>query len=56
MSIECIYGVHVPTCDICNETLPGEQDYYEAVDAMKAAGWKNRMSDGEWLNLCCECQ
>ena len=57
MSIENYYGLHVASCDICHEAkLDGEHDFYDAVRAKKAAGWKSKKIDGEWHDICCDCQ
>ena len=63
MSIEKDYGefrgdfpAFTPICDLCGDMLPTECDWDTAVDAQKAAGWKNEKIDGEWHSVCCECQ
>ena len=34
-----------------------EEDFYDAVDAKKAAGWRSRKdAHGEWIDLCPACQ
>lgn len=56
MSIEKIGGGYVPTCDFCGEELPEEYDFYDAVDAKKAAGWKSvKDKFGEWADACPDC-
>jgi len=56
MSIERFGDIYTPTCDLCGEELPGEFDFYDAVEAKKTEGWKSRKINGEWQDICCECQ
>jgi len=56
MSIEKFGGIYTPTCDLCGEELPAEFDFYDAVNAKKDAGWKSRKTDGDWEDVCTECQ
>ena len=56
MSIDSFQGIHTPICDYCGGELPSEFDFYDAVNAKKRAGWKSRKIDGEWQDICCECQ
>jgi len=57
MSIDNYYGLYVATCDICFENeLDGEHSFYDAVAAKKEAGWKSKMIDGKWHDVCCHCQ
>ena len=56
MSIERFGGLYTPTCDICGEELPGEDDFYDAVNAKKRAGWISKKENGEWVDICPECQ
>lgn len=55
MSIERYYGKYIPSCDVCGAELPSEEDFYDAVDAKKQAGWIS-IRDGVWLDVCPECQ
>lgn len=48
--------VYTPTCDGCGEQLQGEYDFYDAVDAKKAAGWRSVKDNGEWYDYCKGCQ
>ena len=56
MSIEKIGGSYIPTCDFCGVELPEEYDFYEAVYAKKAAGWKS-VGDNfiGWSDACPDC-
>ena len=45
-----------PTCDICGDQLGTEIDFYDAVQAKKDAGWKSRKINGEWQDICTDCQ
>ena len=59
MSIEKLHGMYMPVCDICGEDLDTDEDihdFYDAVAAKKNAGWKSRKSNGEWQDVCRECQ
>ena len=56
MSIAKIYDKHVPICDICGEDLPPEHDFYDAVASSRQADWIKRKRDGEWIDICRECQ
>ncbi len=46
---------YTPTCDGCGDELVTEYDFYDAVDAKKAAGWKSVRINGEWEDYCPEC-
>jgi hypothetical protein len=35
--------------------LPAESDFYDAVAAKKAAGWKSRKVNGCWEDICDAC-
>jgi len=57
MSIEKHYRLYVARCDICeDEKLDSELDFYDAVAAKKAAGWKSKVIDDEWHDICNKCQ
>jgi len=56
MSIEQFGGIYTPTCDVCGAELPPEDDFYDAVQAKKDAGWKAKIIDGQWEDWCDECQ
>lgn len=61
MSIERDYDnfvLHfVLLCDVCGEE-ENEQfdDFYDAVEYKKSEGWKSQRVNGEWLDICPECQ
>lgn len=51
--------IYVPTCDCCGEELPAEYDFYDAVGAIRAAGWsiippKEGLTDA-WEHYCPAC-
>ena len=52
--IDFRYGKHVPVCDGCEEELPGQDTWGEAVATAEEAGWKYYPSEG--TNLCQACQ
>lgn len=56
MSIECGGHWFTPTCDQCGDTLDPETEFIDAVHAKKQEGWRSRKIDGEWIDLCCDCQ
>lgn len=58
MSIKAEFGKYVPTCDMCEDTLPPEENYLFAVDAKEAAGWIQVPSPNRFckLDLCPICQ
>jgi predicted Fe-S protein YdhL (DUF1289 family) len=55
MSIAFCDGAYTPTCDGCLETLTDVWDFYDAVDAAKAAAWRSVKADGDWENYCPGC-
>ena len=55
MSIESFSGIHMPICDGCGDELEGEFDFYDAVDAKKAAGWKSVKQEWGWDDYCPDC-
>ena len=56
MSIERFHDQFTPICDLCGTRLPGEFSFMDAVEAKKDAGWKSRKIDGEWEDVCTDCQ
>ena len=57
MSIEKDYDIYIAVCDICGDDIGPFEDFYDAVDAKRAAGWRSRKdAHGEWLDLCPACQ
>lgn len=56
MSIERYYGQYTPVCDCCGERLPGELSFSDAVRAKREAGWESRKVNGEWEDICTDCQ
>ena len=55
MSIEKIGGFYTPTCDQCGEELQTEFDFYDAVEAKKAAGWRSVKETYGWQDYCPAC-
>lgn len=53
-------GTYEPICDGCGEELPEEYDFGDALDAIKAEGWKSvppEQGNGcTWEHYCPECQ
>lgn len=56
MSIERYYRQYTPVCDYCGEQLAGEESFDDAVRAKREAGWKCRKVNGEWEDICLDCQ
>ncbi|MCL2670507.1 MAG: hypothetical protein FWF10_00530 [Clostridiales bacterium] len=56
MSIEKIRREYTPICDGCGETLPAEDDFYDAVEAKKRAGWRSQKYGSDWYDYCPACQ
>lgn len=55
--IDKSFGSYSLICDICGEEAKKEfDDFYEAVDYKKKEGWKSKKIDGEWQDVCPECQ
>ena len=48
--------VYIATCDLCGAELPPESLWIETVEAKKANGWRSRKIDGEWEDICPDCQ
>jgi len=52
------------SCDICCETIDAHNEhrqrhfdsFHKAVDYKKDNGWKSKKIDGEWQDICPECQ
>jgi hypothetical protein len=43
-------------CDICGEATGGLEDFRKAVMYKKDNGWKSIKYQGEWQDICPECQ
>ena len=50
------YGKFVPTCDGCDKTLPPQDSFEDAKDAMIEAGWTRRWSADGATNYCPLCR
>lgn len=53
--IDKMYSEYLPICDDCGAELEGYFDFQDAVDGMKANGWKIENVNGEWEHYCPEC-
>ena len=42
--------------DCCGARLPGGESFAEAVQIKRDAGWIGRKVDGEWEDVCTDCQ
>lgn len=57
MSIEREGKFYTLYCDICGESISGFSLFQEAVRYKQENGWKAQaVPDGEWQDLCPECQ
>lgn len=54
--IDRYYNQYTPTCDYCENTLPAAFSYRDARAKMRDAGWESRKSNGEWIDVCFDCQ
>ena len=56
--IEKEYGEYILICDVCGDATAGEgwQTFQEAVQHKRDNGWRWRKIDGEWEDICPECQ
>ena len=55
MAISSEYGMHSPVCDCCGLELDEEFDFYDAVNAKKAAGWHSVKEKWGWQDYCPDC-
>ncbi len=57
MSIENEGGMYSLYCDICGESA--SESFFEFIDAVqykRREGWKSQKRNGEWEDVCLECQ
>ena len=52
-----VYGVKVftPVCDLCEEELPAEYGFEDAVAAIRGEGWITKKTGDGWKNYCPKC-
>jgi hypothetical protein len=43
-------------CDICGDSIVGFDNFSEAVGYKKQEGWKSQKHNGEWEDVCPNCQ
>ena len=43
-------------CDECGHEVKYFNTFDEAVEYKKENGWKSKRVDGEWVNVCPDCQ
>ncbi len=53
--IDRMYSEYLPICDDCGAELEGYFDFQDAVDGMKANGWKIIWHNGDWRHFCPIC-
>ncbi len=49
------FGEYYATCDTCGMIDGPFFEFQDAVDGMKASGWKSIKIGNDWENLCPEC-
>ena len=49
------YGEYYAVCDVCGEYSGPFFDFEDAVDSMKANGWRTTKTGAGWENYCPEC-
>jgi len=49
-------GGYALVCDVCWEVPYSSDDFNDVVDHKKENGWKSRKADGEWIDVCPDCQ
>ena len=55
--IDKAYGEFILICDICGEEAPCRfAEFYGAVKYKKIFGWKSQFINGQWEDVCPECQ
>lgn len=55
MSIERHGGLYIPVCDCCGEELATECDFYDALAAVRLAGWRNVKCGSDRETYCPDC-
>ena len=53
--IDSAHDYHTPVCDACGTELEAYDDFHDAVNGKKAAGWRSKNENGEWLDYCADC-
>ena len=48
--------LYIPTCDGCGAELEPEYDFDDAVEAKRRAGWRSKNIQGEWVDICPDCE
>ena len=55
--IEKEYGHYIVACDVCvNEMDSTFETWQDAKDGMQSEGYKRINVDGQWVDVCAECQ
>jgi len=55
--IDKIGGKYALVCDICSEgAMQKFDDFWDAVRFKRDNGWKSQKRNGEWQDVCPECQ
>jgi hypothetical protein len=48
--------VYTPTCDICGDTLEPEDEWNDALEAMRYCDWEIKKLDDGYEHVCNECR
>ena len=56
MMIEREWDGFTLTCDICGHEIKPFDSFQEAVQYKKDEGWRSQKRDGEWEDICPDCQ
>jgi hypothetical protein len=56
MMIDKEYSGYLLVCDVCDHQVKYFDNFQDAVDYKKENGWRSRKENGEWLDICPECQ
>lgn len=54
--IDQAYGLYTLICDICDHEAKPFFSFQDAVDYKKDNGWRSKKFNGEWHDICPECQ
>lgn len=54
--IEKEYGKYNLECDICGRYIPKFDTFQDALDYAQDMGWTKKKENGEWINICEDCQ
>lgn len=50
------YGKYTLECDCCGRYHSNFDTFADALDYAKDMGWEKKKENGEWINICEDCQ